>query len=470
MSTEIIVVGAGVAGLAAARALRASLPAARITVLERSRRAGGLVETENTPTGLVVEHGADCLVTTKPQGLQTIRSLRLDAAVVPGPTKPSFIAAGDSLIPMPRGAFPPSWASAAPLLRSSLFSARGKARILLEPLVAPRRETEDESVASFVRRRFGDELLDRAIGPILSLIHGTPADRLSVRAALPRLAELERVHGSIASGLAKVREGAGPSAPATVTPTISFRRGMSTLTEAMARSLEGKIRFGVDVRTLERRRNGGYRLRTAEHGTIDAAGVVIAVPAHVAARLLDGVDADLASMLGAVAHGRLDAVTMAWPRAGIPHPMDGTGFVVADTSGRTITGCTWMTECWPDRAPEGIATLRSFAAEADASDEELALAIRRDLRDLMGIEAPPAVVHLRRRARVLPRYEIGCMDQIETMRRHAAALGALALAGNAHGGVGIPDCIRSGEAAAKGLVAELSLADAGSAASLAPAL
>ncbi len=371
---------------------------------------------------------------------------------------------------MPEGFYLLAPSRIRPLLGTSIFTFRGKLRALGEFLVPRRREMGDESLASFVRRRFGDELLDRAIGPILTLIHGTPADRLSVRAALPRLAELERVHGSVASGLAKVREGARPGAPADVTPPISFRRGMSTLTEAMARSLEGKIRFGVDVRTLERRRHGGFRLRTAEHGTIEAEGVVIAVPAYVAARLLDGVDADLASMLGAVGHGRLDAVTMAWPRARIPHPMDGTGFVVADTAGRTITGSTWMTESWPDRAPEGIATRRSCAAAADASDEDLVAAIRRDLRDLMGIEAPPSVVHLRRRARVLPRYEIGCMEQIETMRRNAAAQGALALAGNAHGGVGIPDCIRIREAAAQALVSARSSADAGGVASLAPAM
>ncbi|MBI5627790.1 MAG: FAD-dependent oxidoreductase, partial [Candidatus Rokubacteria bacterium] len=178
MNVDLAVVGAGVAGLAAARAARALSPGARVVVLERSGRAGGLVETERTGDGLLVEHGAVCLVTTKPEGLRALGSLGLGDAIVPGSTKQSFIATGGALVPLPPGLFAPSWTAASAILRSPLFSAQAKARILAEPLVPQRAGTEDESVASFVRRRFGAELLERAIGPLLSLIHGTPMERL----------------------------------------------------------------------------------------------------------------------------------------------------------------------------------------------------------------------------------------------------------------------------------------------------
>lgn len=445
MTPSVVIVGAGVAGLATARALAAARPDAQITVLERTRRAGGLVETELTAAGLVVEHGADCLVTIKPQGLAAIHGLGLDGEVVPSATKPSYVASADRLVAMPRGVFPPSPASAGPLAASELFSAEGKARMLIEPLMEARRADGDESVASFVRRRWGDELLDRAIGPLLTLIYGTPADRLSVRAALPRLAELEREHGSVARGLA-AKTGTAPPPHGGM---ISFKRGMSTLTDAMARSVDKHIRYGVDVRAVERRSGGGYLVRTLADGVLEADAVVVAVPAYAAARLVDGLDAELAAMLAAVEHGRLDIATLAWARSSIPHPMNGTGFVVAAAeTPRAITGCTWTSESWPGRAPEGLAMLRCFAAEEDASDEELLAAMRRDLRDLMGIECAPVMLHLRRRARVLPRYEVGCMDRIAAMRDRAAGLAGFALAGNAHGGVGIPDCIESGEAAA----------------------
>lgn len=455
--SNLVIVGAGVAGLAAARALRVGAPGARVTILERSGKAGGLVETERTREGLVLEHGPDCLVTTKPEGVQTLKSLRIGDAVVPGATKQSFVASGNRLIPLPKGLFAPSWAAASQILTSPLFSAPAKARILMEPLIGKRHGTEDESVASFVRRRFGAEFLERAIGPLMTLIHGTPIDRLSLHAALPRLAELERQHGSISWGLSRSKRKQGPaakSAPA-LAPMISFRRGMSTLTDAMARSLDGAIRLGVDVRAIERRAGGGFRLTTAAHGTLEADGVIVAVPAFVAGRLLEGLDDELPAMLDAVQHSRLDTVTLAFRRGDIPHAMDGTGFVVVDASPRAITGCSWMTESWPDRAPDGIATLRCFASNADASDQELVDAVRRDLRDLMGIEAAPMTTHLRRRDRVLPQYEVGCMARIEAIRSRAGAMGAFALAGNAHGGVGIPDCIRSGELAARHLASQL---------------
>jgi oxygen-dependent protoporphyrinogen oxidase len=243
---------------------------------------------------------------------------------------------------------------------------------------------------------------------------------------------------------------------------ISFKRGMSTRTDAMPRSRGEHIRYGVDVRAVERRAGGGYRVRTAADGVLEADAVVVSVPAYAAARLVEGLDAELAAMLGAVEHGRLDVATMAWARSSIPHPMNGTGFVVAAGRGappsearwgggtpRAITGCTWTTESWPGRAPDGLAMLRCFAAEEDASDEELLAAMRRDLRDLMGIEPGPVNVHLRRRARVLPRYEVGCMERVAAMRERATAHAGFALAGNAHGGVGVPDCIESAEAAAR---------------------
>jgi len=449
---RIVVVGAGVAGLAAAHALVRDAPDADVSVLEAGARAGGLVETERTADGFLVDHGADCLLTTKPWGIDAVRALGIEDQVVTGPEpRRSFLATGERLEVVPGIFAGPTPAAVLSLLRTPLLSIGGKMRVALEPFVPRRRERGDESVASFLDRRFGRELRAKVLTPLMGGIYGGRPETLSAEVCIPRLCDFERDRGSVTRGMYHALRARRRLASETRHPVmVSLRNGMASLPDAFARELGARLRLGVAVERVDRTGTEGFRLTTSA-GSLDATAVIIAVPAWQAPRLVEGLDAELASMLASVRHQPVDCVTMAWDGHDVPHELDGTGFVTAADDPRPTRACTWASRKWPGRAPAGRVLLRCVLHEPDAPDEEVVAAARRDLRELMGITAAPALLRVWRRRQATPIYEVGAPERMAALRARARASGALAFAGNAHGGIGIPDCIRSGEEAA-GLV------------------
>jgi oxygen-dependent protoporphyrinogen oxidase len=453
---RFVVVGGGIAGLAAAAAIRRDAPSADVLVLEARDRVGGLVETERTCEGFVVEHGADCLVTAKPWGTDAVHAVGLGDAIVTG-TRPrrSYLATRDGLIAMPEIFAGLSPASVLSLLRTPLLTLGGKARMGLESFVPRRRSAGDESVLAFVTRRFGRELADALVSPLIGGVYGGDASRLSAEACLPRLREFEHEHGSVTRGLQRAIRARRRHARAgrTVLPaTVSLRDGMSSLPEALARALGERVKLGVAVEGVTPLSAGRFRIDTPR-GAITCDGVIVAAPAWQAPSLLERASKDLAAGLGDVAHTALDCVTLAWSREEVPHALDGTGWVRARDDGRRTTACTWSSRKWPGRAPDGLVLMRSVLTLPDADEHELIAAACGDLRDLVGVAAPPRLTRIRRLARATPIYEIGHHERMARLAAQAADLGALALAGNAHGGVGLPDCIASGERAARAVLA-----------------
>lgn len=445
---RVVVVGAGVTGLSAARAAMGG--EADVRVLESSPRAGGLVHTERTADGVVVEHGPDCLMTTKPAGARALRELELEPEIVRSGERRSYVLAERALHPLPAGLLAMSPSAGLELLRSPLFSLRAKGRMLLEPIAPRGPRDRDESVGEFFERRLGAAVVDRVVDPLLSGIYGAEARRLSMRAVMPILSETERRYGSVALGMARrprqrPDEGALP-------PVVSLRGGMGALPDALARALGDRLRTNVKVRAIERAARG-YRLRTSDGGAEEADRVIVTAPPWRAAELLGDLDPDLAALLTSIRPSRLDAVTLTWRREDVPHPLAGTGFVVARTELLRLRACTWVSRKWPGRAPEGVAVLRAFVRDgADASDEELVSVARAELRDVLGIEAAPRSAVITRKGRALPRYEVGHLERVRAIRARAAEHRGLALAGNAYDGIGIPDCIASGEAAARAVL------------------
>ncbi len=460
---RIVVVGAGIAGLAAARALRRTAPGAEVVVVEASARVGGLIETERTPDGFVLEHGADALLTTKPHGLAAVRALGLEREIAFGKgARRTYVARGDALVPLPPIFGPLGPAAAWALLRSPLLSFAGKARAALEPLVPRRRSDDDESLADFAVRRFGAGFADAVLAPLLGGIYGAETHRLSARACVPRLCALERTHGSVVLGMQRAmrarRRQSRAGAPV-LPPVVTLRRGMASLPETAARGLG--VTLGCAVSGLTRA-GRGFRLATTQ-GTLTCDGLVLATPAWGLPALVADVAPDLAADLARIAHKRLDLVTLAYRRREIPHPLDGTGWVRAAGDPRATAACTWASEKWPERAPAGWVLLRSVLAAPELDDAALVAAACGDLADLLRVRAAPALVRVRRLPRATPIYALGHDALVARIAAHGAELGAVALAGNAYRGVGIPDCVASGEHAAATVLA--ALAAAGSAVS-----
>lgn len=460
---RIVVVGAGIAGLAAARALRHAAPGIDVVVLEASRRVGGLIETERTTDGFVLEHGADGLLTTKPHGVAAVRALGLAREIVYGKgARRTYVARDSALVPIPPILGPLGPAEAWAFFRSPLLSLAGKVRAALEPLVRRRQSDDDESIADFAVRRFGPELTHAVLEPLLGGIYGAETHRLSARACLPRLCELERTHGSVVLGMRqalRARRRRGREGGLVLPPVVTLRLGMASLPAAAARGLG--VELGVAVTSLARA-GKGFRLATTQ-GALACDGVVLAAPAWRLPPLVAGVAPELAAELAQVAHKRLDVVTLAYRRGEIPHPLDGTGWVRAVGDPRPTAACTWASAKWPERAPAGWVLLRSVLAAPELDDDALVAGARADLADLLGVRAVPTLVRVRRLPRATPIYALGHVALVERIAARAAELGAVALAGNAYGGVGIPDCVASGERAASTVLT--ALADAGRGAS-----
>ncbi|MEB2283750.1 MAG: protoporphyrinogen oxidase [Polyangiaceae bacterium UTPRO1] len=451
---RVAVVGAGVAGLAAARALHAA-PGIDVVVLEASGRIGGLVETEHVGEGFLLEHGADCLMTTKPAGAAALRSLGLEGEIVAGRgARRTWIARGRALAPIPPVLGPLGAEAAWAFLQSPLLSLRGKLRAACEPLIPPRRGDGDESIADFAERRFGRELTEALLAPLLGGVYGADTRQLSMDACLPRLRAFERTHGSVVRGMHRAmreRRRRIRAGETVLPPVVALRRGMESLVTAVARGLG--VELGTAVSAIARR-GRGFRLTTAR-GAVECDGLVLAAPAWALPPLVEPLAPELAADLAAIAHKRLDIVTLAWRRGAVPHPLEGTGFVRAVGDPRLTAACTWASEKWPGRAPAGHVLMRSVLAAPDLSDDDLIAAARSDLADLLGVTVPPLLSRVRRLARATPIYAVGHRELAARSAARAAAIGPVALTGNAYGGVGIPDCIASGEAAARTVLAAL---------------
>jgi oxygen-dependent protoporphyrinogen oxidase len=427
-----------------------------LTLLEAAGRPGGSLSTRSEG-GFLLEEGADSFVRTKPSAIRLCEKLGLGDALLstrPGKARTLIVRDG-RLLPMPQGMnlFVPT--SLRSMVATPIFSWPGKLRMGLD-LVLPRRRAgpeEDESVGSFIRRRLGTEALERLAQPMVAGIWAGDPDELSIRATLPQLQEMEREHRSIILAMrAQIRKGMAVSkaAGARYSLFLTLRRGMQQLVDALIRELPpGAIRTGCPVTGLERVDAGdGWRLTTPTRA-FEADAVILALPGAVSSRLVRAVDVGLADELGAVPGSSTATLNLVYRTEEIPRPLQGYGFVCPAVERRSLMACTFTSRKYEGRCNDAYTILRGFTGGAAGAewlrrgDEELADAIRSDLRDLLGITASPLLQHLRRYERVLPRYLPGHLDRVERIRSLASARPGLAVAGNVLRGVGISDCIDS---------------------------
>jgi oxygen-dependent protoporphyrinogen oxidase len=340
-----------------------------------------------------------------------------------------------------------------PFIASDIFSLAGKARMAAD-LFLPRKSTNgDESLASFVRRRLGEEALARMAQPMVGGIYTADPETLSLRATLPRFLDMEQKHRSLI--LAMLRQGRAQktgTSGARYSLFLSFDRGMQVLVDALTRiNADFRVKTRVQRVSLDQR----WTITTDKGEQLKADAVCLAVPAFIAASLLADVDPRLADKLRAIKYASTATINFGYRRTAIKHPLNGFGFVVPVIEKRSLIACTFSSVKFADRAPDDHVLLRAFAGgalqpEIFALDEAtMTTRVEADLRELLGISEEPLFVEVAKWERSMPQYEVGHLDRMNEIDSLVAKLPGLALAGNSYRGAGIPDCIRSGEAAAE---------------------
>lgn len=470
MAQRVVVVGGGISGLAAAFHLH-ELSSARevpleVILLEAGARAGGALHTI-TRDGFVLEAGADSFISDKTDALDLAGRLGLEAEIVGTleAHRRAFVVHHGKLVEVPRGFSLLAPSLVTPILESPLFTIPGKLRILLEPMVGARREGGDETLAAFIRRRFGREVLDRLVQPLAGGIYVGDPERLSMHACFARFVAMEREYGSLTRALRAVRKNpAGVASGVRWNLFLSFRGGMATIVRALELSLGESIRFGADVAEISRR-GAGWTVALRDGGTIEAAGVICTAPAYTAARLLKGTLPALSRALAEIEYASSATVNLAFDVDVTRDLPDGFGVVVPAIERRRILALSFSSFKFLNRAPAGKFLMRAFvggALNAEIMRLEAGAIIdvvRQELRDLLGIRTAPLFTHVWRWLDSMPQYQLGHLERVTAIEGQAAELAGFALAGAAYRGVGIPDCIRSGQLAAETVFSELAPRD-----------
>jgi oxygen-dependent protoporphyrinogen oxidase len=313
---------------------------------------------------------------------------------------------------------------------------------------------QDQSVADFIARHYGQQAVDYLAEPLLAGVYGGDPDRLSVTSVLPRFADLERKYGSLTRGVLHERRKTAKQAKGM--PLFqTLKGGLGQLVDA----LEAQTRPAPEVihgtaETLERQ-PAGYRVRV-NGGWLEAEHVVLALPAYEAGALLGAVDGELAALLNAIPYSNSITISLGYERAGFRHPLNGFGFLVPKRERKLLVACTWVGTKFSHRVAEDRAVLRCFAGGEDSSvlslsDEDLIGDLRSELQAIMGVTETPVFSHIARWPRSMAQYTVGHAGRVREIESRVAGMGGLHLAGNAYHGIGVPDCVRMGKQAAEAI-------------------
>jgi protoporphyrinogen/coproporphyrinogen III oxidase len=492
---DIVIVGGGITGLSAAfyleRAARAAGIRIRYTLVERDDRFGGKIQTDtivHDNGAFVVEGGPDSFVAQKPWGVQLARDLGLEGQLMS--TQPArhstYVLLKGRPRPMPEGMMLIVPTRLLPFARSPILSLSGKLRMALDLVIPPRRDGADETLADFIRRRLGDEALSTLAEPLLAGIHSADPERQSILATFPRFRALEEQHGGLIRGMLAARPPTTDHRPPTSnhqepqssvvsrqssvvgsSPFVTLRGGVGELVRALLERLSGRMIAGRGVAALgydptaasHPLRGRPYRVRLDDGESLDADAVIVTAPASAAADLVAPFQPELATALRTIRYVTTGTITLAYRRADLGQPLDGFGLVIPRGEGRRINALTMTSTKFADRAPDGYALVRAFFGGSrtpdvvELDDAALLALVRAELRDILGIAAAPLWSRIYRWPLANPQYDVGHLDRVDALE--ALLPPGLYLAGSAYRGVGIPDCVRAGQAAAEAALAQL---------------
>jgi len=450
---RIIIVGGGISGLSTAwllksRALSEGLDL-DIRLLEREERFGGKIWSIRD-SGFICEWGPNGFLDNKPQTLELCARLGASGALLRSNdnARKRFIFSGGKLHRLPENG--PSF------LKSDLISWGGKLRLAMEPLIPKYSGSGDETLASFGRRRLGEEALQKLIAPMVSGIFAGDPETMSLKSCFPRIAELEAEYGGLIRAMIRlakkkkkeiaegkvVSSAAGPGGVLT-----SFREGIQTLTDIIVHQLGPQVvTSGASVSKIVRHPDGTFRVLST-HGEMEGDAVIVAAPAYAAVDMLRDTAPGVAELLEGIPYSSMTVVCFGYERTRIPHDLNGFGYLIPKEEGLSTLGTLWDSSIFENRAPEGMVLLRSMMGGAcfpqyiTLSDEEVIRRVRADLEKTMGIRGTPDFVRIFRHERAIPQYVVGHARRLDALADQLSRVPGLFLTGNSYRGIGLNDCV-----------------------------
>jgi len=461
---RIAVIGGGISGLSAALRLQTKSGQGaplEYVIFESGTRFGGVIQTEQI-AGCVLEAGPDSFLTEKAWAADLCRELGIEDQLIRSndAERVTYLLVGGRLIPIPDGLMFMIPTKLAPTFFSPLFSWRTKLRILREWFYRPAPESRDVTAAAFVERHYGREMVDRVADPLLAGVYGGSAEELSVKSVLPRFLEMEANYGSLGKAMAAARKRTSSNAHAKPLFT-SLKAGMQQLVDALLSRIPPPARqLNTPVARVEV--ESGKWLVASQGRTQEFDAVILATPAYAASHLMAGIPA-LREELEGITYSSSVTAVFAFEEAVRLSLPPGFGFLVPRAENRRILATTFVHKKFPHRAPPEAALLRCFLGGSrdetilESSDAEIQDLCLGELRAILGITRQPLLARVHRAKRAMAQYAPGHADRVLRIKQTVGELRGLALAGNAYGGIGVPDCIRSGSEAAAKVAADLGL-------------
>ena len=464
---RIAIIGGGISGLSAAFTLeekRKSGAKIEYVLFETAPRLGGVMVTDRAD-GCLIEAGPDSFLTEKPWAADLCRKIGLGDQLIGSndADRKTYIVVKNKLVVMPDGLMFMVPTKILPTVLSPLFSLRTKMRMAAEWFHPPHKAEADETVAQMVERHYGAEMVDLLADPLLSGVYGGEATDLSVRAVLPRFADMESKHGSLGRAMLSARRKMASAAKTPARPLFSsLKDGMQQMVDALVGRLDAKsLKTSAPVQSVIRQDNGWTVSAGYQTDHFDA--VIIATPTHAAAAVLKAADENLARNLSDINYSSSVTVTLGYDekvRRSLP---PGFGFLVPRSEGRRMLAATFVHNKFPHRAPENRAIVRCFLGGArdeqilQSSEAEILQIVRAELRQIVGLNAEPLFARVYKWKSAMAQYSVGHLERLQRIESLRQKLPGLALAGNGYSGIGVPDCVRSGSEAAGKILAEMGM-------------
>ena len=460
---KIIIIGGGIAGLAAAYRIQREISSGtplECSLLEGGDQFGGKIATERSE-GFVIERGPDSFISQKPAAIQLCKQLGIEGHLVgTNPETPStYVYTGGKLVTMPDGLSLMIPTKFLPFALTPLFSLAGKIRMAFDLLIPKKVDESDESLASFIRRRMGEEALRKMAEPMLAGIYASDPETMSIGSTFPMFVETERKYRSLILGMLARKKAMLLNAkkrPANnYTLFMTLKEGLGEMVEAIIKkSPDIQFQSGARVESISKK-EGDWCVNLEGGGENKAQALILATPGHITARLLQPVAPNAAEILKQIKYVSTATVTLAYKRENFSHALDGFGFVVPKCEGRSILACTWTSSKFPHRAPQGYVMLRCYLGGAlqediaEKDEQTLATLVMQDLKKIMGIEEEPVFCKVFHNRKSNVQYHVNHSEHIDSIMKDLEGFPGLFLAGSAYRGIGIPDCIQNGNQSAE---------------------